>query len=294
MVSLEQLRTYCMLVETGHFTRTAERLAMTQPGVSQHIRKLEQHYATALLIREGKRFSLSEAGERVYQQARKTLDELGALEFQLSHDDPHSGKLRLASPGSLGLTLYPELLELQQRHPGLNVHYHFAPNHSIETMLGKRELDVGLMSREPQDASLQAEQIATEALSLVVPASFSGSAWQELLALGFIDHPDGQLYASRLLAANYQEFSEFEQLTVSGFVNNISSILEPVSCGLGFTVVPQFAVDAFANQQALRVIMLKQALAEPILWVTRRHHPLASRFATLKELLIAHFNASQQ
>ena len=36
------LKTFVTLIETGHFTKTAEKLFMTQPGVSQHIAKLEQ------------------------------------------------------------------------------------------------------------------------------------------------------------------------------------------------------------------------------------------------------------
>ncbi|WP_350608878.1 LysR family transcriptional regulator, partial [Pseudoalteromonas sp. AC40-MNA-CIBAN-0181] len=38
MINITWLRTFCTLFEVGHFTRTAERLHMTQSGVSQHIR----------------------------------------------------------------------------------------------------------------------------------------------------------------------------------------------------------------------------------------------------------------
>jgi len=48
------LETFTTLCDIGHFTRTADRLAMTQPGVSQHIRKLEQQVGQPLILREGK------------------------------------------------------------------------------------------------------------------------------------------------------------------------------------------------------------------------------------------------
>ncbi|HSP84641.1 MAG TPA: LysR family transcriptional regulator, partial [Psychrobacter sp.] len=62
MINTTWLRTFCTLVEIGHFTRTAERLYMTQSGVSQHIRKLESQLGIDLLIRQGKQFSLTDAG----------------------------------------------------------------------------------------------------------------------------------------------------------------------------------------------------------------------------------------
>ncbi|MRY60822.1 LysR family transcriptional regulator, partial [Parabacteroides distasonis] len=42
MINPLWLNTFKTLVEVGHFTQTAEKLYMTQPGVSQHIKKLEQ------------------------------------------------------------------------------------------------------------------------------------------------------------------------------------------------------------------------------------------------------------
>ena len=55
MFNAQYFRTFITLVETGSFTHTARRLDMTQPGVSQHIRKLEQYLDKPLLNRQGRR-----------------------------------------------------------------------------------------------------------------------------------------------------------------------------------------------------------------------------------------------
>lgn len=54
MINTTWLRTFCTLAEVGHFTLTAERLHMTQSGVSQQVRKLEEQLNTELLVRQGK------------------------------------------------------------------------------------------------------------------------------------------------------------------------------------------------------------------------------------------------
>ena len=66
MINPVLLRSFCTLVEVGHFTRSADRLNMTQSGISQHIRKLEAQLGQDLLIREGKQFTLTDAGQRLY------------------------------------------------------------------------------------------------------------------------------------------------------------------------------------------------------------------------------------
>ncbi|MGY0583116.1 MAG: LysR family transcriptional regulator, partial [Paraglaciecola chathamensis] len=52
MINPIWLKTFCTLVDLGHFTKTADVLFMTQSGVSQQIKKLEEQLATPLLIRE--------------------------------------------------------------------------------------------------------------------------------------------------------------------------------------------------------------------------------------------------
>ncbi|WP_028112400.1 LysR family transcriptional regulator [Ferrimonas kyonanensis] len=285
MLNLNWLQTYVTLVETGHFTHTADKLAMTQPGVSQHIRKLEQHFGQSLLIREGKRFGLTQAGREVYQQAQRTLAELSGLEQQLSTDDPFNGPVRFASPGSLGLKLYPELLSLQQQHPSLSIDYTFAPNEGVERDLVARKLDIGLITRPGDKPDLAYRPFAEEPLFLVTPADIEAPDWGTLLTLGYIDHPDGSHHAGMLLGSNFEQYQQLSQLPKRGFCNHISMILEPVSRGLGFTVLPRYAVAAFARPEEIAVHALPSPVSESIYLVQRRHQPLPTRIRFLIEAI---------
>ncbi|CAM3612095.1 LysR family transcriptional regulator [Parendozoicomonas haliclonae] len=251
MINLVWLNTFCTLIETGHFTRTAEKLAMTQPGVSQHIQKLESYLGHHLIQREGKRFHLTETGESVYKQGRQTLLQLNELETTLKVDDPFSGRCRIASPGSVGLKLYPKILDWQQSHPKLNINYTFASNLGIEQALEERKLDIGLITRPSSHSSITCVPIAREQLCLVTSSQVTDISWESLLKLGYIDHPDGAHHASLLLGANYPEFHETGQFEQKGFSNQIAMILQPVARNLGFTVLPAHAVAAFPDQHLI-------------------------------------------
>lgn len=279
------LQTFCALVETGHFTRTAEKLYMTQSGVSQHIKKLEAHFNQALLLREGKRFTLTHSGKKLYQEAQQTLQALQNLDASLANDSPFAGSIRVISPGSVGLKLYPQLLQWQQQHPDLLIDYRFAPNPDVVAAVVHQRADIALTTEQLQPQEVQYQTISEENLCLITPESLKTIDWATLCKLGFIGHPDGTHHATLLLSKNFAQFEHISQLPLKGFSNQLSLILEPVALGLGFTVLPQFAVNAFAKSALIRIHPLTNPVSEPLYLCKKRHEQPPARIAeVLKHL----------
>lgn len=283
MISPNWLQTFCTLVEVGHFTRTAETLHMTQSGVSQQVRKLEERLGRALLVRQGKRFTLTDAGERLYREGRQLVWALGNLEQRVAADPAQEGLVRVMSPGSVGLKLYRRLLALQRRHPALVIDYRFAPNADVERAVAAGEVDVGFMTARSTLDDVGVKPVAEEPLWLVTPAAVIEPDWATLCALGFIDHPDGAHHAGLLLGANYAEFEHVRQLEKTGFSNQIGLILEPVSLGLGFTVLPAHAVEAFDRPARIRRHALANPVSETLYQATHRRKAMPNRVATVVE-----------
>ncbi|WP_318463554.1 LysR family transcriptional regulator [Photobacterium leiognathi] len=288
MINPVWLRSFCTLVETGHFTHTAEKLFMTQSGVSQHIRKLEQYLDQPLITRHGKKFTLTNAGERLYSEANTIVQSLADLDKRISEDPSYVGVVRLASPGSVGLKLYPQLLAFQQQHPDLIIDYRFAPNHEIEKMIAEQQIDVGLMTSLAGKGEVKLSHIGSEDLLLVTPAHITTASWENLLKLGFINHPDGIYHASQLLSVNFPEFQHIEQFKQSGFSNQISLIVEPVKLGLGFTVLPRYAVEAFYQQEAIKTFSLTHQVSEKIYLGTHANKFVPNRVNTVIEQIKAY------
>ncbi|MBL4835449.1 MAG: LysR family transcriptional regulator [Pseudomonas sp.] len=277
MINTTWLRTFCTLAELGHFTRTATRLHMTQSGVSQHVRKLEEQLGVELLVRQGKRFLLSSAGERLFAQAPGILLSLSNLQQELGEDPPFEGNVRLMSPGSIGLKLYPHLLALQSKHSKLTIDYRFAPNADVEQAIAQSTADIGFMTAKPTLAEVNCTPIAHESLLLITPGTVQETDWETLMTLGFIDHPDGSHHASLLLGANYPEFQHSNQFPQKGFSNQIGLILEPVSLGLGFTVLPAHAVEAYGNLEGVIAHRLPNPVSETLYLSVSRDRVLPAR-----------------
>lgn len=276
MLNPHWLHTFETVVELGNFTRAAERLDLTQAAISQHIKHLETRLGP-LLLRQPRRLELTPAGHALldYQREMQAADQ--RLQQRLAGDDATRGRLSLITPGSIGLAIYPHLLALQGEAPGLTIHHRFGPTAEvIESVLDNR-VEFGLASQQPEDPRLAVSLFAREALELVVPAGAGVHGWEDLMRLGFIDHPDGHDMATRLLSRCFPGNPGVRQLPCRGFTNQIGLILDPVAEGLGFSVLPRFARQAFARPEAIQVVENLPRVVDSLWLLQRAEWPLTAR-----------------
>ncbi|MFT5675553.1 MAG: DNA-binding transcriptional LysR family regulator [Paraglaciecola sp.] len=298
MLNPAWLNTFKTLIDIGHFTKTAEKLFMTQPGVSQHIRKLEESCGQSLLRRDKKSFDLTEQGRQVYEYAKQLArNEIDLLE-KLSFDDPFSGHYNIACSGSLAQLLYPQLLDLQSQYPQLIVQLEAAPNHRILSEVQQGRIDIGIVTHIPNPNLFDVETLGYEPLCLIFPNThdFTGNSIESLFQLGLIRHPDVDHYLSLYFTqCGEDEFEHINinEISISGYVNQINQILHPVSKELGFTVLPQSAVDSFHDVAKLKVFMPKNQVRETLFLVKKKNRALPTRFNVVLSSLKAHFLKSK-
>lgn len=72
---LRQIKYFCTIVEEGSFTEAAEKCFISQSAISQQIQALEKELGIKLIHRENRRFSLTHAGEYLYQHGSALLTE---------------------------------------------------------------------------------------------------------------------------------------------------------------------------------------------------------------------------
>src|SRR5260370_17172981 len=106
-MELHQLRYFCAVAETGSFSRAAEQTHVSQPSLSQQIRKLEDELGARLFDRLGRAVRLTELGRTFLPRARSVLRELEA-----ARSDVVERKTSISGPLSVGVipTVAPYLL----------------------------------------------------------------------------------------------------------------------------------------------------------------------------------------
>ncbi|EEB84961.1 LysR family transcriptional regulator [Roseobacter sp. GAI101] len=282
------LDTFTTLCDVGHFTRTAERLGMTQPGVSQHLRKLEEQVGTPLIVRDGKTFTLSPAGEAVLSVGKARRLQERALREAVQVDDPDVGTVSIGCSGSFALWIYPYLLDRMRRAPNLVIRLAAAPQASIVAGVLDGELDLGIVGDKPDHPRVQALRLGEEELCLVLPAAFQAADLDldRLNDLGFVAHPDGFAYADDLLQRNFpQTYKGADHLKVRTFINQIGQIPIPVAQGIGYTILPKSGVDAFPDQGSLSVHDLREKRYHDLWLISRTGRSGVARIAAVKDLI---------
>jgi DNA-binding transcriptional LysR family regulator len=275
MLNPNWLLTFAAMNEEQSFTKTGIRLGMTQAAVSQHIRQLETQLGP-LLIRRSRRIEMTPAGLALLEYCRESQQAEKRLHQRLTQSEDAPGEVGLITPGSIGLSLYSWLLALQAETPGLVVRHRFAPNSEVLSAILENSYDLGLVTLRPDDVRLTATRFAEEPLELVLPKNFKMSGWNDLVKLGFIDHPDGISMATRFLSRQFPGAPGIRHVPRTGFSNQIGLILEPVAMGLGFTVIPRYARQAFARQDALHIVQGGPEAVDTLWLIHRSEWPLSN------------------
>lgn len=276
MINPHWLQSFRALAEQGSFTRAADALGLTQAAVSQHVRFLEDQYGL-LVVRKSRPLELTPIGQELLCYALEVAEADARFQHRLNLSDSLEGEVSLITPGSSGLLIYPALLALQQQHPGLVIRHRFAPDQEVLQAVLNNQYELGLLTFAPQDKRLKAQAIAEEPLELVHPRGTHVKEWQDLVALGFIDHPDGRAMADKLLSRHFPGQPGAATLPSKGYSNQVSLLLEPVARGLGFTILPRYARQAFVRQDEIAVCQCQRPVVDTLWAIHRAEWPLPRR-----------------
>lgn len=290
MINAIWLETFTTLCETEHFTRAAKRLNMTQPGVSQHLRKLERHLGHPLISQNGKSFSLTPSGEAIFALGLSRRLEEKELRETIEVDDPNVGDVRFACSGSFAMLLYPKMLRWMKLAPNLRVDLEAAPQTKIMSGVLAGDYDLGVLSEKPDHLRIDVTALGREELCLLLPKSAEDAeidiSYEDLQARGLIAHPDAHAYADELLPLNFpDEYLGSDTLHIRGYVNQIGQIPTPVAAGIGYTILPRSGLESFPNSEQLFVASLENPQWQNLWLIARRGRVLSSRLNRLTQII---------
>ena len=146
MLDTDQLRSFLAIVDTGSFTRAAERVNKTQSAVSMHIRRLEERLDCALFVKHGRGTRLSPDGERLVEHARRMLQvEAAALHDLKAHG--LSGRVVFGIPDDYAEPFLPDIVgRFTQQHPLVELSVVCHPSVDLAERILTGEIDVAIVT----------------------------------------------------------------------------------------------------------------------------------------------------
>ena len=260
MLHLETLQLFCDLVESGSFTRAAEKNFVSQSAVSQRLRALERDYGQTLLDRGQGRGTVtpSEAGQLLYEGAKRLLREAGVLEAQIRGlSDEVAGTVRVATVYSVGLhALPPRLKPFLAAHPRVNVHLEYRQTSEVYQDVAAGAIDVGIVACPTPRRDIEVIPFAEEDMVLVCApehplAQRPEVTRRDLDGLAFIGFADD--IPTRKLVDDHLRAAGIRVRLVTTF-DNIETIKNLVEIGSGVSILPKDTVRQEVGTGALTVV----------------------------------------
>lgn len=113
-------QTFLELCQIRNYTKTAEKLHITQPTVSQHIKYLEEYYEVKLFNYSRKKLNITEAGKKLYQYTERMIADSKEIAKTISKKTPKQ-KIRFGATLSIGEFVMPDVLnQVMKKSPDLS------------------------------------------------------------------------------------------------------------------------------------------------------------------------------
>ncbi len=142
-----QLKAFHHVALLGGFSRAAEALFLTQPAISEQVRKLEQAHDVLLFHREGRRIRLTPAGQRLFRLTRQYFELEQQITAALSDSRAAlAGELRIIADSAHHVTGL--LAAFRARHPGVTVTLRAGNTQEILDALRAYEAEIGVVGRD--------------------------------------------------------------------------------------------------------------------------------------------------
>src|SRR3569623_2044561 len=158
-VDLLDVLAFVRVVETGAFSRAAERMGMAKSILSRRVARLEEQLGARLLTRSAQGAQPTDVGHAYYERASMVLAELDAAQEVVDQAVTQiAGPIRLSSPLSFGVThLAPALAEFAAANPRVELDVSF-DDRTVDLIAGGFDLAVRI--GRLKDSSLIARKVA--------------------------------------------------------------------------------------------------------------------------------------
>lgn len=170
IMNFNQLRVFQSAARVLNFTRAAEELHLTQPGISKHLKDLEEYYGTRLFERLGKKVVLTQAGEALYEATTSAFSLLDAAKARIDDlNNLTTGELAIGACNTIGTYILPDrLVQFRQRYPAIEIKAETNYSRQIVEKVLSNTLELGLVGHYHPDPRLLVRTFMTEPVVLVV------------------------------------------------------------------------------------------------------------------------------
>ena len=255
--TLHQLQILGAIARYGSFTRAAAALELTQPTVSQQIKRLTQTIGMPLFEQLGKQIYLTAAGQEVLGASAMISEKFAELEIAI--DELRGLKQRRIDLVASTTAKYfvPRLLgTFRRKHPDIELALHITNQEGVLARLARNQDDLYFTGRPPSDLEIELRPILENPLVVVAPSNHplagkTNIAIKELATEPFIFREAGS--GTRSVVEHFLAENRVA-VDVAIELSSNEAIKQAIAGGLGISVLSQHSLDLETQNGLLTIL----------------------------------------
>lgn len=244
-INLNLLRIFEVVYRTKSMTAASQELFMTQSGVSQNIRKLEDILQLKLFDRIKQRPVPTKEAKRLYEVCSKGLMDIENSLLEITGKEKElSGNVYIGIPIEFGNNLVlPKIAEIGKKHPRIVFHLVYGHAASMNELLLKGDLDFAFVDDFKFDPQIMTKKIHDEILQLCAledyvkargPVKLNSAYFEKL---EYVDYMSDALILKSWFK-HHLKISQ-PQLNVRAALMDVTGMGQLIKNGLGAGIIPQ-------------------------------------------------------
>ena len=230
-----------MLDESKNITKAAEKLFITQSALSKRIKAMEQELGVELLLRCHQGIRFTPEGETVLSSARAAAKQLAQMRVQLAANRQEvCGTLRAGVSINYALYRFPDILaEYHRKYPKVQLQVTTGQSRDLYRQMLEGRLDVAIIRGEFSWDGMQF-LLSRERVSMICAKDCEDVPLEQMLYIGRKTDADQE---ARIL--RWMNEQGLGGLNAGLYVDSITTCVEMVRRGLGWSVIPEIALTGF-------------------------------------------------
>jgi len=289
MPTLQQLRYFVAIADSGSFGVAADEQFVSQPALSAQIKELERKLGVMLFERTNRGVLLTTHGDEVLKRARAVLQEMVGLVEATKHDGKHlRGEIGLGVIPTLAPYILPDVVRsFKTSHPDAELRIFEMTTNKLLDSLRRGEIDLGLLALPVFSDEFLTAPIAEDKFLLAMPtnhelaSSKSPLKLEKLRGERVILLEEGHCLRDQVAQVCQLAFSEPSEIQAT----SMATLSQMVAAGMGVTLLPECAekVEAGSGRGIVTRRFAGQSPSRTIGLIWRRSWPFAEMFNDIAE-----------
>lgn len=243
MLDLKQLQYFIAVTEQMNFSKAAEKLHISQPSLSNAIKKLEQEIGSPLLKRNTRNLQLTEAGELLYERAKVILKNMEVLKIEMDEVIVHgTSEVTIGVMESIKHWLPKVIANYKRDYPQMMIHLvDILGSKRVKKSLKSYKTHVIITNQRMDDDELEVQSLYEERLVAVLPLNHPLAEKDRLTFADLCNEPF--IISTEGFQTRLDILSAFEQanvkMNIQYEIERFETAVSLVRENLGITILPE-------------------------------------------------------